>query len=61
MEDKLHHLRALAGYHAGTDLLERLAHAERIMADQRAGLVWAVEEIERLRAKLQAHGIDALG
>lgn len=61
MEDRLTHLRALAGYHSGTDLTERLAHAERIMADQRAGLAWAVDEIDRLRAKLQVHGIDALG
>jgi len=61
MEDRLTHLRALAGYHAGTDLPERLAHAERIIADQRDGLAWAVDEIDRLRAKLQAHGIEHLG
>jgi hypothetical protein len=46
------HLRLLASYHMGTDLADRLAHAERTQRQQREALVQAADEIERLTAEL---------
>ena len=51
------HLRLLSGYHLGTDLLERLAAAERFQRQQREALAQAADEIERLTAELRA--VDA--
>ena len=45
-------LRTLAQFHSGTDLQARLAHAEDVIRQQREGLVWAADEIERLQAEL---------
>jgi hypothetical protein len=44
------HLRLLAGYHLGTDLIERLAAAEQGQREQREALEQAAKEIERLVA-----------
>lgn len=46
------HLRLLSGYHMGTDLLDRLAAAERFQRQQCQALAQAADEIERLTAKL---------
>jgi hypothetical protein len=46
------HLRLLSGYHLGTDLLDRLAAAERFQRQQREALAQAADEIERLTAEL---------
>jgi hypothetical protein len=46
------HLRLLSGYHLGTDLVERLASAERAQRQQREALEQAADEIERLTAEL---------
>ena len=46
-------LRTLAQYHSGADLQARLAHAEDIIRQQREGLAWAADEIERLQAELE--------
>ena len=51
------HLRLLSGYHMGTDLLDRLAAAERFQRQQCEALAQAADEIERLTAKLRA--VDA--
>ena len=45
-------IRTLAQYHSGTDLQAHLAHAEDIIRQQREGLAWAADEIERLQAEL---------
>lgn len=45
-------IRTLAQFHSGTDLPARLAHAEDIIRQQREGLAWAADEIERLQAEL---------
>jgi phage terminase large subunit-like protein len=47
-------LRTLAQFHSGTDLQARLADAEDIIRQQREGLAWAADEIERLQAELKA-------
>jgi len=47
------HLRLLSGYHMGTDLVDRLSHAERIQRQQRDALAKAADEIERLTAELE--------
>ena len=47
-------LRTLAQFHSGTDLKARLADAEDIIRQQREGLAWAADEIERLTAELEA-------
>jgi uncharacterized small protein (DUF1192 family) len=46
------HLRLLSGYHLGTDLLDRLASAERFQRQQCQALAQAADEIERLTAEL---------
>jgi ABC-type transporter Mla subunit MlaD len=46
------HLRLLSGYHMGTDLVDRLATAERSQKQQREALAQAADEIERLTAEL---------
>ena len=51
------HLRMLAGYHIGTDLVERLAWAEQCQAKQREALAKAadrIDELEREVARMQA-------
>lgn len=51
------HLRMLAGYHMGTDLVERLAWAEKCQAQQREALAKAadrIDELEREVARMQA-------
>jgi hypothetical protein len=53
MPDLLARLAALANYTTGDSLPARLAQAEDNMAAMREGLRAAIEEIERLRAKLQ--------
>ena len=47
-------LRTLAQFHSGTDLQARLAHAEDVIRQQREGLAWAADEIDRLTAALEA-------
>lgn len=47
------HLRLLSGYHLGTDLVERLASAERAQRQQREALAQAADEIERLSARVK--------
>jgi BMFP domain-containing protein YqiC len=49
----INHLRLLSGYHVGTDLVERLAFAERTQGQQREALAKAADEIERLTARVQ--------
>jgi len=44
-------LRLLAGYHMGTDLVERLAHAEQCQQKQRDALVAAADELEKGHAQ----------
>jgi predicted trehalose synthase len=46
------HLRLLSGYHMGTDLVDRLASAERMQRQQREALAQAADEIERLTARV---------
>jgi hypothetical protein len=47
------HLRLVSGYHMGTDLVDRIAHAERVQRQQREALAQAADEIERLTAELE--------
>ena len=47
------HLRLLSGYHLGTDLLDRLAAAERFQRQQCEALAQAADEIERLTARVK--------
>jgi hypothetical protein len=47
------HLRLLSGYHLGTDLVERLASAERAQRQQRDALAQAADEIDRLTARVK--------
>lgn len=47
-------LRTLARFHSGTDLQARLAYAEGVIRQQRDGLAWAADEIDRLTAELEA-------
>jgi hypothetical protein len=46
------HLRLVSGYHMGTDLVDRIAHTERVQRQQRDALAQAADEIERLTAEL---------
>jgi hypothetical protein len=46
------HLRLVASYHMGTDLLDRLAHAERVQRQQREALNMAADRIEQLQGEL---------
>jgi hypothetical protein len=55
------HLRLLSGYHMGTDLVDRLATAERSQKQQREALAQAANEIERLTAELQACKAQPVG
>ena len=55
------HLRLLSGYHMGTDLLDRLAAAERFQRQQCQALAQAADEIERLTAELQAKQAQPVG
>jgi uncharacterized small protein (DUF1192 family) len=55
------HLRLLSGYHLGTDLLDRLAAAERFQRQQCQALAQAADEIERLTAELQAKQAEPVG
>ena len=48
----LNHLRLVASYHMGTDLLDRLAHAELVQRQQRDALNQAADRIEQLQAEL---------
>lgn len=48
----VNHLRLVASYHMGTDLLDRLAHAERVQRQQREALHQASDRIEQLQAEL---------
>ena len=48
----VNHLRLLSGYHLGTDLVDRLAAAERTQGQQREALAKAADEIERLAARV---------
>lgn len=48
----INHLRLVASYHMGTDLLDRLAHAERVQRQQREALNQAADRIEQLQAEL---------
>lgn len=45
-------LRAVAGYHWGVDLPERVAHAVKWQKRQAELMAQAADEIERLRAEL---------
>jgi len=51
--DIVDHLRDVACYHPGTDLVERLQRTETVCEQMREALGLAVQEIETLRAKLQ--------
>jgi hypothetical protein len=55
------HLRLLSGYHMGTDLLDRLAAAERFQRQQCQALAQAADEIERLTTELQAKQAQPVG
>lgn len=48
----LNHLRLVASYHMGTDLLDRLTHAERVQRQQRDALNMAADRIEQLQAEV---------
>ena len=48
----VNHLRLVASYHMGTDLLDRLAHAERVQRQQREALNLAADRIEHLEAEV---------
>ena len=48
----VNHLRLLSGYHLGTDLVDRLAAAERDQAQQREALAKAADRIQELEAEL---------
>ena len=48
----LNHLRLVASCHAGTDLIDRLAHAERVQTQQREALSMAADRIEQLQAEV---------
>ncbi len=48
----LNNLRLVASYHMGTDLLDRLTHAERVQRQQREALNQAADRIEQLQAEL---------
>ena len=48
----VNHLRLLSGYHLGTDLVDRLAAAERTQGQQREALARAADRIEELEAAL---------
>ena len=48
----VNHLRLVASYHMGTDLLDRLAHAERVQRQQRDALTQAADLIDSLRARV---------
>jgi len=49
----VNHLRLVSGYHMGTDIVDRIAHAERVQRQQRDALAQAASEIERLTAELE--------
>lgn len=51
--DVLDHLRDVARYHTGKDLVERMQRTEAVCEQMRDALSQAVQEIETLRAKLQ--------
>lgn len=42
------HLRMLAGYHANTNLVVHVQHAEEVIRRQRAALLQAADRIEEL-------------
>lgn len=43
-------MRTVAGYHVGSDLVDRLAHADWIVRQQAVELTEAADEIDSLRA-----------
>ena len=47
-------LRTLARFHSGIHLVANLQHAEDVIRQQRDGLNWAADEIDRLTAELKA-------
>ena len=47
-------LRTLATFHSGLNLVAYLQHAEDVIRQQRDGLNWAADEIDRLTAELEA-------
>ena len=47
-------LRLLARYFSGRHLVDELRHTEDIIRQQRDGLNWAADEIDRLNAELEA-------
>lgn len=48
----VNHLRLVASYHMGTDLLDRLTDAQRVQQQQREALNLAADRIEHLEAEL---------
>lgn len=44
-------LRMLAGYHASTNLVVHVQHAEEVIRRQRAALLLAADRIEELEAR----------
>lgn len=44
-------LRMLAGYHASTNLVVHVQHAEEVISQQRAALLQAADRIEELEAQ----------
>ena len=48
----VNHLRLVASYHMGTDLIDRVALAERVQRQQREALNQAADRIEQLEAEV---------
>jgi hypothetical protein len=61
VDDLAQRCRHLADLHAGLDIPERVTTAWAIQQEQRAALLQAAEEIELLRAELQAPRQSAVG
>lgn len=61
MDDLAARCRHLADLHAGIDIPERVAAAWATQQEQRAALLQAAEEIERLRSELQAVRAQSVG
>ena len=57
----VNHLRLVASYHMGTDLLDRLTDAQRVQQQQREALNLAADRIEHLEAELAKAKADEWG
>lgn len=54
------HLRMLAGYHASTNLVVHVQHAEEVILRQRAALLAAADRIEELEARAASQPVPAV-